>query len=148
MIYFLQPVDGGPIKIGYTTNPKQRRWSLQVLYKRRLKTLRAIDGGKDEEKAIHERFAHLRFGRTEQFQPAPELVEFLGLPPDTDTSPVTPMKPSGELVWVDGKSVELINKIRTRIAHPGVTVPRIEVMRFAIREKYKSLGLGKTTQGQ
>jgi hypothetical protein len=80
MVYFLQPTDGGPIKIGYTDNLDQRRLQLQVHYGTSLALLATMEGGKEVERAIHERFAAHRIGRTEQFRPAPELLAFIGRP--------------------------------------------------------------------
>jgi hypothetical protein len=39
-----------------------------------------MPGGRAEERALHERFAGHRIGRTEQFRPAPDLMEFIGWP--------------------------------------------------------------------
>jgi hypothetical protein len=80
MIYFAQGADGGPIKIGTTENLPQRIRTLEGHYSRSLVVLATLDGGRDEERQIHEKFAHLRMGKTEQFRPEPELVEFIGAP--------------------------------------------------------------------
>jgi hypothetical protein len=45
-----------------------------------LALLATLPGGYKEEREIHEKFAHLRFDRTEQFAPATELMEFIGKP--------------------------------------------------------------------
>lgn len=80
MVYAMQPVDGGPVKIGTSTNVERRRVSLERAYGSRLVVLATFDGGRTEEEELHRRFAHLRLGRTEQFKPAPELMSFLGRP--------------------------------------------------------------------
>jgi hypothetical protein len=80
MIYFMQPTDGGPIKIGFTNNLDQRRHDLEATFKRPLAILATMKGGRPEEAAIHGRFAHLRIGRTEQFRPAADLMNFIGRP--------------------------------------------------------------------
>lgn len=87
MIYFLQPVDGGPVKIGFSDNLEARRIALELHYGRQLSVLATLPGGREEEKAIHERFAHLRLGRTEQFRPAPDLMEFINRPLLVDANP-------------------------------------------------------------
>jgi hypothetical protein len=46
-----------------------------------------MPGGRDEETAIHDRFSHLRLGRTEQFRPASDLMEFIGRPLLVDLNP-------------------------------------------------------------
>lgn len=80
MIYFMQPVEGGPIKVGSSENIEARRKQLETHYGRSLSVLATIPGGRKEERKIHERFSHLRLGRTEQFRPAPDLMEFIGRP--------------------------------------------------------------------
>jgi hypothetical protein len=79
-IYFLRGIHGGPIKIGYTSDVRERRQRLQRHYKCKLKVLAAIEGGVQDEKEIHARFAHLRIGKTEQFRPAAELMDYIGAP--------------------------------------------------------------------
>lgn len=80
MIYFAQPVDGGPIKIGYSEDVSQRLIQLESDYGQPLALLATLDGGRTEEQALHARFSHLRFGRTEQFRPTAELLSFIGRP--------------------------------------------------------------------
>jgi hypothetical protein len=80
MIYFLQPVDGGPVKIGTTENLDARVKQLEAHYGCPLALLGTMPGGREEERSVHERFGHLRFGRTEQFQPAADLMAFIDRP--------------------------------------------------------------------
>ncbi len=80
MIYFVQPVDGGPIKIGTSINVDARRKQLEAEYGRELAVLATTEGGRKREAEIHAMFAHLRLGRTEQFRPDLELVTFIGKP--------------------------------------------------------------------
>jgi hypothetical protein len=91
VIYFMQPADGGPVNIGYSVDVGTRRMQLSAAYSRGLVILATMEGGRAEEREIHARFAHLRFGRTEQFQPAPELLEFIGRPLFANATPVVPM---------------------------------------------------------
>jgi len=92
VIYFAQ-LDSGTIKIGTTDNVDVRIRALESRYGKPAALLATMPGGPDDEAAIHERFAHLRFGRTEQFRPAAELMEFIGKPllvhPDPDAVEVT-----------------------------------------------------------
>ena len=80
MIYFLKPVDGGPVKIGCSEDVDRRREQLEWHYGRPLALLGTMPGGREEERAIHVRFAEHRIGRTELFRPvakvrlAPEAV--------------------------------------------------------------------------
>lgn len=87
MIYFLQSDEGGPVKIGTTEDLKTRLVALTTHYGKPLSVLATLPGGRDEEVAIHERFSHLRFGRTEQFRPAVELMAFIGRPLLVDSNP-------------------------------------------------------------
>lgn len=79
MVYFAQ-LPGGCIKIGTAVNVKRRLASLKSWYGRLPVLLAVIPGGREEELATHRRFSHLRVRRTEQFYPAPELIEFIGRP--------------------------------------------------------------------
>jgi hypothetical protein len=89
VIYFLQSLDGGPVKIGTTDNLELRRKQLEARYGQSLALLATLPGGVDEEKVLHRRFAHIRFGATEQFIPTAELYEFIGHVPSDDVPPVT-----------------------------------------------------------
>lgn len=80
MIYFVQSPDGGPVKIGYSADVPTRVKQLEADYKRPLALLATMPGEVKDERAVHERFSHLRFGKTEQFRPAPDLMEFIGRP--------------------------------------------------------------------
>jgi hypothetical protein len=95
MIYFVQAVQGGPIKIGTTENLDVRIKQLESAYRTELAILATKDGSYDEEKAIHDRFSHLRFGYTEQFRPAPELMEFISRPLFANATDVKPMETIG-----------------------------------------------------
>ena len=80
MIYFVQPIDGGPVKIGCSQDVAIRLRQLESHYGCRLVLLATRPGDFEEEAEIHERFSHLRLGRTEQFRPALDLMEFIGRP--------------------------------------------------------------------
>lgn len=88
MIYVVQAVDGGPLKIGFSDNVPARVKQLESHYRRPLAVLATIPGGREEERAIHERFSHLRFGKTEQFRPDPDLLAFIGRPLFVNAIPV------------------------------------------------------------
>lgn len=79
MIYFAQ-LPTGSIKIGYTSNLDQRMGNLGYHYGDEPAILHTMPGDRQTERELHERFGHLRFGRTEQFRPGPELMEFIGKP--------------------------------------------------------------------
>ena len=73
-IYFLH--DGECIKIGYSANPRSRVSSLQTACSRLVRLLGTISGSEEDEKRLHERFAHLRV-RGEWFRAHSELTEFI-----------------------------------------------------------------------
>lgn len=80
MIYFFQSVDGGTVKIGTTENLQVRWKQLEAHYGCPLALLATMPGGKPEEADVHAKFARIRFGRSEQFQPTAELMTFIGRP--------------------------------------------------------------------
>jgi hypothetical protein len=96
-IYFMRPIHVGTIKIGYSDDIQERRKRLQRHYGCRLRILATIEGGYEKEQEIFQRFKHLRVGLTEQFRPAPELMEFIGHPRvlDEDLKAARPMEVSG-----------------------------------------------------
>jgi hypothetical protein len=68
------------VKIGFSDNVPARIKQLEATYNQPLALLATRPGRFKEEKEIHARFDHLRFPRTEQFRPAPELMAFIGRP--------------------------------------------------------------------
>lgn len=81
MIYFAQDGENGPIKIGYTGQPRHRLWCLKRDYPE-MRVLAAMDGGFDVEQELHRKFVHLRRGnstKNEWFNPAEDLLEFIRL---------------------------------------------------------------------
>jgi hypothetical protein len=91
MIYFMQSVEGGPVKIGTTESLGMRHKQLERHYGRSLVILATMDGGYEEEGEIHARFSHLRLGDKEQFRPEPDLMEFIGKPLFASALDVAPM---------------------------------------------------------
>lgn len=78
MVYFMQRIDGGPIKIGTTINLHGRRRQLQGGFCPPLIVLAVAPGGAAEEAELHERFDHLCDDRAEFFRPDGELLDFIG----------------------------------------------------------------------
>jgi len=104
MIYFLQSTTGGTIKIGHSVDVDARRIQLEAHYGQPLALLATMPGGRPEERAIHERFSHLRYGQTEQFHPAADLLDFIGRPLFASAMPVVEvMQPLGATVRIDGE---------------------------------------------
>jgi hypothetical protein len=87
MIYFAQ-LPTGTIKIGSSTNVGKRIADLERHYQQSVSLVRTMEGGLETEREIQKRFAHLRFdtrerrsgSKLEQFRPAADLMEFIGLP--------------------------------------------------------------------
>jgi hypothetical protein len=79
VIYFAQ-LPGGSIKIGTSENIELRLSGLADHYGAELALLATMPGDRSIEAEIHERFSHLRLGRTEQFRPAADLMAFIGKP--------------------------------------------------------------------
>lgn len=83
-IYFVR--SGDAIKIGVSGNIPLRIRTLATACQRPVELLAVMPGGYADEKALHDRFAHLR-GHGEWFRADTELVDFIAaLPP----SPVPP----------------------------------------------------------
>lgn len=78
MIYAMQPVGGGPLKIGHSCNVERRRRELETEYGRRMVVLGTREGGYAEEQQVFERFKDHRIG-LEQFKAAKEILEFFGV---------------------------------------------------------------------
>lgn len=78
MIYFAK-LASGAIKIGTAVDPQKRIRGLASVYDTSVILLGTMPGGPEEEREIHQRFEHLRFGKKEQFKPGPDLLEFIGL---------------------------------------------------------------------
>lgn len=82
-VYFIQPRDGGPIKIGWATNVEARFAAIQACSPVLLRCLGYHGGTPTDERAYHRRLKHLRL-HGEWFQPAAELDAIIGdLRPDT-----------------------------------------------------------------
>jgi hypothetical protein len=105
LVYFMQSVNGGPVKIGTTDYLEYRHDQLEKHYKTSLAILATMEGGVEKEAEIHARFDHLRMGqpgrrgkRPEQFRPDPELMAFIGRPllaaPDPDAVEMMASEPA------------------------------------------------------
>ncbi len=76
MIYFVQAVDGGPIKIGTTIRLSLRLKQLCLEAENSFRVLAVLPGDQIEEQRLHHKFAHLRVMK-EWFEPADDLLEFI-----------------------------------------------------------------------
>jgi hypothetical protein len=76
IVYFIQAVDGGPIKIGHAVNPIARLRELQTAHHKELRILAVMDGGIAKEKEIHDIFADSRV-RGEWFKGTRMLIGWI-----------------------------------------------------------------------
>lgn len=77
-VYFIQQGDSGAIKIGCSKNPTQRLQGLQTGHSEPLRLLTCAVGSQAQERALHDRFAHLRVSG-EWFRPAEDLLAYIRL---------------------------------------------------------------------
>lgn len=85
-VYFIQAIDGGPIKIGKALDIKRRLKSLQTDHYSELRVIASIpDGGVALEKTLHDRFKEYRI-RGEWFEPADELIKYINILNQTNDS--------------------------------------------------------------
>lgn len=75
-VYFVQPVGGGPVKIGRTAVPSSRLARIQVGHPEKLQILCALPGGAHMEKIIHGAFAKCRM-QGEWFAPSDRLLKLI-----------------------------------------------------------------------
>ena len=76
MLYAIQRGATGPIKIGTAGDPSGRLAALQTAHDEQLVLLAAWAGGRDEERALHQRFADARL-RGEWFHPTPTVSAYV-----------------------------------------------------------------------
>ena len=74
MIYFIR--DGDAVKIGFAADPKNRLRSLRTGNSRKIFILGVMDGGLNEEAALHLRFGSDRI-RGEWFRLSHEIISFI-----------------------------------------------------------------------
>lgn len=75
-VYFIQQGEMGFVKIGYSKNPAHRIMILQTAHGERLSMRACAPGGKEQERALHARFASLRVVG-EWFRPGDELLAYI-----------------------------------------------------------------------
>lgn len=92
IVYFIQAEGGGPIKIGTTTNIRQRLDSLQAGSPVLLRVLGTIPGNHVLERALHQRFATAR-SHFEWFLPTPALMAFIAAEASTELAPFVGSQP-------------------------------------------------------
>lgn len=86
LIYFVQAVDGGPVKIGWVERPdglSKRLVTLQCGNPRKLRVCGTRPGRMSDEKLLHLRFAEQRI-RGEWFEVTPSLARLTGARQEAD----------------------------------------------------------------
>lgn len=156
MIYFAQDLDGGPIKIGFSTDVTARIHQLELSYNRPLALLATMPGDMAREAEIHHRFAHLRLegrGRRgchpEQFRPAADLMAFIGRPFLVSPNPdAVELMISRSALNDDGRDdtrvkvdVSLAGKAKLVATHRGIPVAEFltELLRRPIDQAYVAM---------
>jgi T5orf172 domain len=76
MVYFAR-MPSGLIKIGFTRNIARRLSELVGEYGTPIDIVGVLEGGRDEEQVIHERFSHVRTTGCEMFRECPEMFQFI-----------------------------------------------------------------------
>jgi len=80
-VYFVQQGDNGAIKIGCSKDPSKRLAALQTGHSETLRLLTCAPGTQQQERALHDRFAHLRVSG-EWFRPGDDLLSYIRLVAD------------------------------------------------------------------
>lgn len=136
MIYFVQ-LASGAIKIGHTDDLDQRLAGLTSHYGGPVALLATMPGDPEKEAEIHERFAHLRFGRKEQFRPARELLDFIDRPllvaADPGSVEPNPCRPRESLPVVVAGTPDWKQWLEDYAASRRMTVP--DLIDWALEEK-------------
>jgi hypothetical protein len=140
LIYFMQPTDGGPVKIGFTDDIATRHRQLEAHYGKPLAILATMEGDRAEEAETHARFAHLRFGRTEQFQPGPDLMAFIDRPLFVNQGDVELMEVKGlvSIATLKGSHEyrEWLNSMSKDTLIPVASIVRDAVSKWAVQRGY------------
>lgn len=75
-VYFVQESGTGAVKIGTSKQLRNRLAELSRILPYEIKLLAAVDGGRETEWTIHNRFEQARI-RGEWFRPVPELLAYI-----------------------------------------------------------------------
>jgi len=92
MVYFIQCGKGGPIKIGYSTDPWRRLDYMQVCCPYELTLIAVLPGDAAKERQIQGWYEHCRI-RGEWYKPRVELVTFIAH--DCNKPPPRTCQPTG-----------------------------------------------------
>ena len=142
MIYFAQAEVGGPIKIGYSADVEARLKELEGHYGQRLNLLKTLPGDRAEERRIHKHFAKHRLGKTEQFQPVAEIMQFVGLPLLVGADPqaveameISPTRAKMSAFRLPLETLDFIDAIAMNVeAETGIAPNKTQIISLAVRE--------------
>jgi len=84
MIYFIKSELSDGIKIGYTNRSIEER--IKELALPNVEVLAVIPGDRKDEANLHRKFRRWRIGRSEWFQPAPEIMAYIDTKGTNDTA--------------------------------------------------------------
>lgn len=139
MIYFVRAGDNGPIKIGTTIDVGMRLKTFQtIIYN--ITLLGVIEGGRSEEKSLHEQFSTIRLSG-EWFQDTPELLEFINentVSLDQLKQDKQPEQDEQPQEYTPEQIVQLVNIEKETIIET-ILQGEITVTRASTREEVKSL---------
>jgi hypothetical protein len=134
MIYFARLATGS-IKIGTAVDPQKRIKGLASVYDTSVILLGTMPGGPEEERAIHQRFDHLRLGKKEQFRPGPDLLEFIGQSSEGWPDP--------RKVWAQPCWDEIgLREIGEQVARNRQKMPAADAPRKAVAKKARDIQIG------
>lgn len=123
-VYFIACEANGLVKIGYSSGPASRRLSgLQTGSPTRLTILAEVPGTREDEKAWHSRFRHLR-AHGEWFQMRPELEQAIA--PWLLAKPAKQEEPSDDLLLASYKETWLKLGREPRKMLPHLRLPFVE----------------------
>lgn len=118
-IYLIQLGEHGPVKIGYSSDPKKRLDALQIGAAEPVYLRALVAGAHHEEQALHRKYDEFRL-RGEWFNPSDDMLDELMGMPQVDPKSVVPLrrprkKPmeaaEAEAIWRD-KSVPQVEAIK------------------------------------
>ena len=115
-VYMIQAGEDGPVKIGYADDPVKRLSELQVAHYRTLRIIRILEGTRETEATLHDRFLDLRM-RGEWFSFSSAMLGNVG------TIDV-PREQEPEIPDIQKSKCEYLSYEERRIPH-SVCVPRI-----------------------
>lgn len=144
MIYFIQAVDGGPVKIGWAKNLDKRIAEIQRMSPSQLCILNTFDSSKEDERLLHKYFKCIRlYG--EWFEPTDELLAFVQNPCKVELPP----KPQPRIIEeVPEGDIETVpyhpDKLSVASTATYLRVSPFTILRLIRRKSIKAKRFGKS----